>query len=231
MKQRRYIFAGANSAIAKATSEMLRSSGHHVIGLSRTDVSDHYDESFIISDYADKSAYPSMESPVNGIVYFPGSIRLKPFTRLSAEEYLEDFRIHALGAAMFTQHFLPNLKSAESPSVVFLSSVAARTGLSFHTSVSMAKGAIESLALALAAELSPTIRVNTVALSLTDTPLAASLLNTDQKKEASAQRHPLKRTGTVSDSAHAISFLLNENSGWITGTVLPVDGGMQSLRV
>lgn len=231
MKQRRYIFAGANSAIAKATAEMLRVSGHHVIGLSRTDVSAQYDEHFMITDYTDRSAYPSIEAAVNGLVYFPGSIRLRPFARISAEEYLDDFRLHALGAAVFTQHFLPSLKSAEAPSIVFISSVAARTGLSFHTSVSMAKGAIESLALSLAAELAPTIRVNTVALSLTDTPLAASLLNTDQKKEASAQRHPLKRTGTVSDPAHAISFLLNEHSGWITGTVLPVDGGMQSLRI
>ena len=230
MNQRQYIFAGANSAIAKATAEMLRTSGHRVIGLSRTNVSDHYDESFIVTDYSDKTAYPSVESPVNGIVYFPGSIRLKPFARITAEEYLDDFRVHALGATTFTQHFLPNLKSAEAPAIVFISSVAARTGLSFHTSVSMAKGAIESLALSLAAELAPTIRVNTIALSLTDTPLAASLLNTDQKKEANAMRHPLKRIGTTTDIANMAAFLLSEKSSWITGQILHVDGGMSSIK-
>jgi 3-oxoacyl-[acyl-carrier protein] reductase len=231
MNQRKYIFAGANSAIAKATAEKLRTQGHHIIGISRTDVSSYYDDSYTVNDYCDKTTYPQIEGAVNGLVYFPGSIKLKPFARISAEEYLDDFRIHALGAAMFTQHFIPNLKTGDAPSIVFISSVAARTGLTFHTSVSMAKGALESLALSLAAELSPLVRVNAVSLSLTDTPLASSLLNTDQKREASALRHPLKKIGSADDAAESISFLLGSSASWITGNVINLDGGMKSLRV
>jgi NAD(P)-dependent dehydrogenase (short-subunit alcohol dehydrogenase family) len=114
---------------------------------------------------------------------------------------------------------------------VFISTVAVAQGMNFHTSISMAKGAVEGLTLALAAELAPTIRVNAVAPSLTASPLADKLINSPEKLEASGKRHPLRRVGQPEDIAHAIHFLLGDQSSWITGQVLGVDGGMSSIRM
>ena len=125
---------------------------------------------------------------------------------------------------------LPRLKKSGNASIVLFSTVAVQSGLPFHTQVAASKGALEGLTKALAAELAPTIRVNCIAPSLTDTPLAASLLNTEQKKEAIALRHPLKRIGTAGDIANMASFLLSPKASWITGQILHVDGGMSSLK-
>ncbi len=130
------------------------------------------------------------------------------------------------------QQYLQNLKNAAVPSsVVFISTVAVSQGMNFHSSVSMAKGAVEGLTRALAAELAPSIRVNAVAPSLTASPMADKLFNTPEKLEASNKRHPLRRIGQPDDIAHAIHFLLGEQSAWMTGAVLPVDGGMASVRM
>jgi NAD(P)-dependent dehydrogenase (short-subunit alcohol dehydrogenase family) len=104
-------------------------------------------------------------------------------------------------------------------------------GFNFHSLVASSKGAVEGLTKALAAEFAPKIRVNCIAPSITDTPLAGSLLNTDEKKEANAQRHPLKKIGKPEDLANLAAFLLSEKSSWITGPVIHVDGGMSSLKV
>jgi len=122
------------------------------------------------------------------------------------------------------------LKKSESASIVLVSTLAVQTGLTFHSQVASSKGAIEGLVRALAAEYAPKIRVNAIAPSLTDTPLAASLLNTEQKREANALRHPLKRIGTSEDMSEAIQFLLGTQSAWVTGQILAIDGGMSSLR-
>ena len=114
---------------------------------------------------------------------------------------------------------------------MLFSTVAAKLGMPFHTSVAASKAAVEGLAKSLAAELaSSKVRVNVIAPSLTDTPLAANLLNTEEKKEAAAKRHPLQRVGTAQEMAQLVSFLLSDNSSWITGQVIGVDGGMGSLR-
>jgi NAD(P)-dependent dehydrogenase (short-subunit alcohol dehydrogenase family) len=128
------------------------------------------------------------------------------------------------------QLVLPRLKKSANASIVLFSTLAVQTGLPFHTQVAASKGAIEGLTKSLAAEYAPKIRVNCIAPSLTDTPLAAFLLNTDQKKEANAARHPMKRIGTADDIAGMAAFLLSEKSGWITGQILHVDGGMSTLK-
>lgn len=230
--QKTYLFAGASSAIAQSCRQMLQAEGHQVIALSTQPTPpEGYDQLFTVERY-EKAALPSLEIPLHGLVYFPGTIQLKPITRTTETAYLEEYKINALGAVSVIQQYLPLLKLTDGPSsIVLMSTVAAAQGMNFHTSISMAKGAIEGLTLALAAELAPTIRVNAVAPSLTASPLAEKLINSPEKLDASDKRHPLKRIGQPADIAQAVHFLLSEKSAWITGQILRVDGGMSTLRM
>jgi len=169
---------------------------------------------------------------LHGVAYCPGTIRLKPFQRLTREDFLEDLQVNFLGAAHITKACLPNLKNSPTgASIVLFSTVAVATGIPFHASIAGAKGAVEGLTRSLAAELAPRIRVNAIAPSLTDTPLAASLLSSDEKRQAAADRHPIKRIGSPQDIARLAVFLLSDTASWVTGQVLHVDGGMGTLRV
>lgn len=168
---------------------------------------------------------------LHGIVYSVGSITLKPFNRLTEDDFLSDYTINVLGAARIIQMSLKQLKNAGGASVVLISSVAAKTGMPYHASIAAAKAGVEGLALSLAAELAPQgIRVNVVAPSLTDTPMAQNLLSSPEKREASAKRHPLAKYGQPEDVSHAIAFLLSDDSNWITGQVIGVDGGLGKLK-
>ncbi len=168
---------------------------------------------------------------LHGFVYSVGSINLKPFNRLTEDDFLNDYRINVLGAVRAVQQSLKQLKQAGSASVVLISSVAARIGMPYHTSIASAKAAVEGMALSLAAELAPQqIRVNVVAPSLTDTPMAQNLLASPEKREASAKRYPLSRFGRPEDISQAIAFLLSDESSWITGQVIGIDGGLAKLR-
>lgn len=225
-----YLIAGASSAMAIETCKLLQSKHHKVIGISTKSDLTIYDEFYQITSY-DTDCFPKIEQPINGLVYFPGSINLKPFPRFKKEEFIADYTINTMGAALFAQYYLPNLKaSATKGSIVFISSVAASIGLPFHASISMAKGAIEGLTKALASELAPHIRVNCIAPALVETPLSERLINTAEKKEVIAKKNPMQTVGTVADIANAITFLLNEESKWITGQSLAVDGGMNNLK-
>ena len=173
----------------------------------------------------------ALPDTLHGLVYTPGTITLKPFTALKPDQFLTDFRINVLGAVQVIQQALKPLRAAKGASVVLFSTVAVQLGLNYHTSVAAAKGALEGLGRSLAAELaSKQIRVNLVAPSLTDTPLAQNLLSTDEKQEASRQRHPIGRYGQPEDIARAAVFLLSEQSSWVTGQVLHVDGGLSTLK-
>jgi len=166
---------------------------------------------------------------LHGFVYCPGSINLKPLKMMDLEAFRSDMEINFFSLVKTVKEVLP--KMAENSSMVFFSTVAVGMGMPFHTSVSAAKGAIEGFSKALAAEYTPRIRVNVIAPSLVDTPLAARLLSNDRKKEMMAERHPLKRVGTAQDIANMAVFLLKEESSWMTGQILGVDGGMSSLNV
>jgi NAD(P)-dependent dehydrogenase (short-subunit alcohol dehydrogenase family) len=150
---------------------------------------------------------------------------------LRPESFQEEMEINFMGMIRCIHGLLPKLNAANNPSVVLFSTVAVKVGMPFHTSIAAAKGAVEGFAKSLAAEYAPKLRVNVIAPSLTDTPLAGKLLSSEEKKEKMGQRHPLKRVGTVDDIAATAVFLLKDDSSWITGQILGVDGGMSTLNV
>ncbi len=176
----------------------------------------------------DSSQLPDV---IDGLVYLPGSINLRPFKGLKPESFEADLQVNFISLVKVIQSVLPNLMASEQASIVVFSSVAASMGMPFHTSVAAAKGAIEGFAKALAAEYAPKIRVNVIAPSLTDTPLADKFLNNETKQEKSAERHPLKRFGKPEDSANMAAFLLSAKSSWISGQIFHVDGGMSTLLI
>jgi NAD(P)-dependent dehydrogenase (short-subunit alcohol dehydrogenase family) len=181
----------------------------------------------VLDEEPDLSFLPAA---LDGLVYCPGSIQLRPFPRIKAQSFMDDYHLQVVGAVKIIQAALPALKAAEHASIVLFSTVAVQNGFNFHSQISASKGAIEGLTRALAAELAPGIRVNAIAPSLTDTPLASTLLNSDTKRESNAERHPLKRIGIPEDMAHTAHFLLSDKSGWLTAQVLHVDGGISALR-
>lgn len=175
-------------------------------------------------------ALAAVEGPVEGLAYAVGSITLKPLSRVTGDDMLADFRLNALGAALAVQAALPALKAAENgAAILFYSSVAVQLGFANHTSIALAKGAVEGLTRSLAAELAPAIRVNCLAPSLVRTELARGLTGSAQMAEAIARQHPLQRLGEATDLAALGALLLSPESSWITGQVIGIDGGRGRL--
>ena len=180
---------------------------------------------------AEKLDLEALPETLQGLVYCPGTIVLKPFQRLTIDDFKEDLNINLLGAVKVIQGSIKQLKKSKTgASIVLFSTVAVKTGMAFHASVASAKAAVEGLTRSLAAEFAPRIRVNAIAPSLTDTPLAKDLLASEEKRKASADRHPLKRIGTPQEIARSAAQLLSNDGAWMTGQVLAVDGGMSALR-
>jgi NAD(P)-dependent dehydrogenase (short-subunit alcohol dehydrogenase family) len=167
---------------------------------------------------------------LDGFVYLPGTINLRPFKGLKPSVFLDDFNINVMGCVKILQKVLPKIQAAENPSIVMFSTVAVKTGMPFHSSVSSSKGAIEGLTRSLAAEFAPKIRVNSIAPSILDTPLAEKFLNSETKLENARNRHPLKEIGSPKDISEIVKFLLEDNSKWMTGQIIPFDGGMSSVK-
>lgn len=223
-----YLIIGGSKGVGAAAVQLLRAEGHEVYFTSREASSE---SNSIVWNIEDNQLNLPEGLILDGLVYCPGSINLLPAHRISHDVFLSDMNINAYGALKAVQLALPNLKKSESASIVFISTVAVKLGMPFHASVAMAKGALEGLGKSLSAELAPKIRVNVIAPSLTETQLAEKFINTPEKLEASNKRHPLGRIGQPSDIAEAISFLLSNKSGWMTGQVIGLDGGMGSLKM
>ena len=234
MTANNYIVIGGSYGIGLALTQRLSAKGHQVWVGSRTKNQANDQSGITQFDFnATEDPLPMdlLPDAIHGLVYCPGSIRLRPFRALKEEEFLADFHLNVLGAVKAIQACLKGMKKAQpDASVVLFSTVAVNTGMPFHSSIASAKGAIEGLTRSLAAELAPHIRVNAIAPSLTDTPLAARLLSNEEKKKASADRHPLKRIGAPEELADAALFLLEHSSAWITGQIIGVDGGLGTLH-
>ena len=180
----------------------------------------------VTKDELDLSRLPE---ELDGFVYCPGSINLKPFKMMSMDTFTEDMQLNFFCLVKVVKSIIGRM--SDDSSMVFFSTVAVGTGMPFHTSVAAAKGAIEGFAKSMAAEYAPKIRINVIAPSLVDTPLARRLLNNDKKREAMGDRHPMKRVGETSDIANIAVFLLSNNSSWMTGQIVGVDGGLSTLNV
>ncbi len=228
-----YLIIGGSSGIGQQIVSQLTTEGHKVYTTYNTHAIEHTNTNVIAQplNVLDETLnFDFLPETIEGLVYCPGAINLRPFARITAADFMQDYNLQVVGAIKTIQAVLPKLKASNGASIVLFSTVAVQLGLNFHSQVAASKGAIEGLTRALSAELAPSIRVNCIAPSLTDTPLAASLLNSDQKLEANAQRHPLKRVGTVQDISEMACFLLSNKTSWITGQVLHVDGGMGNIK-
>jgi 3-oxoacyl-[acyl-carrier protein] reductase len=173
---------------------------------------------------------PTIEA-VDSLIYCPGSINLKPISRLKLEEFREDFEINVIGAVKAIQHFLPVLKNGKNPSILLFSTVAAKLGMPFHASVAAAKSAVEGLTKSLGAELAPTIRVNAIAPTVTDTDLASKLLRNEKMIENITDRHPLKKFLSPNEVADLANFLISEKALSISGQIFELDCGIVSFKI
>lgn len=225
------VIGGSSGIGLQIVKSMISEAQIFVLSRNRGPLKDYEQVHWYSFDVTTDTPLPeALPQEIHALVYCPGSITLKPLRSLRPEEVLADFQLNTLGALRIIQAMLPRLKASAKASIVLFSSVAVQQGMPYHTSVGISKGALEGMVRSLAAELAPTIRVNAIAPSLSDTPLASRFFATPEKKEAAAQRHPLKRVGEPEDIAAMAVFLLSDQAAWISGQIIAVDGGMSRIR-
>lgn len=225
------LIIGGSTGISAATAQLCIEKGNSVYTACRTrpEIEGIHHIPYDVLD--PEAQLVGLPEQLDGFVYAPGSINLRPFRALKPEAFAADFEINTMGMIRSLQAVLPKLLNSPQASIVVYSTVAVQQGMPFHASVAVAKGALEGLTRSLAAEYAPKIRVNAIAPSLTNTPLAGKLLSSEEKLEKMNERHPLKRVGTPQDLAECTYFLLSEQSSWMTGQVLGLDGGMGALKL
>lgn len=223
------LIVGGSSGIGKSLVNILLEK-NKIISISRTSSKITHPNLTEYTCDVLNDALPEL-AVVDSIVYCPGSINLKPISRLNQEDFSNDFSINVLGAVKVVQHYLPMLKNGSNPSILMFSTVAVKMGMPFHASVAASKGAVEGLVKSLAAEFAPTIRVNAIAPTLTDTPLASKLLRNDKLKEMRAGVHPLKRYLQSDEVAEMAKFIISDKAMAFSGQVFEMDCGMVSLKI
>jgi NAD(P)-dependent dehydrogenase (short-subunit alcohol dehydrogenase family) len=237
----RYLIVGGQGGIGEAAARRLADAGHEVVITGRdaggiAAAAAALQATGVVLDVLDDSAAAVLAEAagdrLDGLIYAAGTINLKPFERLTDQDFLNDFNVNALGAAKAIQAVLPALRRAEAGAgIVLFSSVAVDQGFAAHASIAMAKGAVAALVRSLAAEFAPQIRVNAIAPSLVDTPLGRKVASSDKMAEAVAKMHPLPRLGDADEIAAMAVMLLSAEAGWITGQVIAIDGGRSTLRI
>lgn len=223
------LIVGGNTGIGRAIVERLKGKANIYCASRQPETVDgveRYESWDVTSEDLDTSWLPD---ELHGLVYCPGTINLKPINSLKLDDFQQDLQINYIGAVNVIQNVLKKLKKSGDGQVVTFSTVAVGRGMPFHASIAGAKGAVEGLTRSLAAELAPTIKVNAIAPSLTDTNLAENLLSSESRIESAKSRHPLKRYGQPDDIARTAEFLLMQDNSWVTGQVLGVDGGLSAV--
>ena len=225
------LIIGASSDIGLEICKLANADGHNIYATSRDDANANNFDNFIQLD-PNKSldVLDDLPEDIDGLVYCPGTINLRSLQRLTLEDIKNEMEVNFYGAFNIIKKVLPNLKKNDGASVVLFSSVAVKTGMPMHSSIAAAKGALEGLAKSLAAELAPRVAINCIAPSIVDTKLAANILSTDERKQASADRHPLKTIGSINSIANSAYFLLQAKENWISGQIFRPDGGLSALK-
>lgn len=224
-----YLIVGGTKGIGKEIVNQL--DGNKII-VSRTPQEEVLPNStYITGDVTDVNFKLDIEiEQLDGVIYCPGTINLRPFTSMKRQDFLNDFEVNLLGAVNILQQSIKYLKKSENASVVMFSTVAVKLGMPFHSSIAASKAAVEGLTKSLAAEYAPKIRFNCIAPSLTDTDLAKKLLSNEKVRESSLNSNPMKQIGDATDLASLAVWLLSDNAKWFTGQIINFDGGMSSLK-
>jgi len=222
------LVVGGSKGIGKAVIDSLKET-HQIINFSRSEAEAHSNVTHYSVDVLNDEL-PDLDIDINGLVFCPGSINLKPINRLSLEDFRTDFEINVISAVKIIQKYINSLKN-NNGSVVLFSTVATQLGMPFHASVSASKSAVEGLTKSLAGEFATKVRFNCIAPTVTDTSLAEKLLRNEKQQENMKMRHPLKKYLKADEVAGLATYLLSDISSAISGQVFPIDAGIVSLKL
>ena len=226
---KKILVIGGSKGIGKAIVASLLEE-NKVINISRTEPTENHQNLTHYSCDVLVDELPEIEG-LDTLIYCPGSINLKPISRLKLEDFRQDFEINVIGAVKAIQQYLPILKKGENPSILLFSTVAAKLGMPYHASVAAAKSGVEGLVKSLGAELAPIIRVNGIAPTVTDTELASKLLRNERMIESITERHPLKRFLNPEEVADMATFLISNKANSISGQIFEMDCGIVSFKI